>query len=697
MSNNISSKKIDLNQPEFFFNREISQLQFNYRVLEQAKSETCPLLERLKFLCISCSNLDEFFEIRVGGIKQHIKYDTQHTTPDRLTPETHLKEIHQLASQLVQDQYNYFNNTIVPALADQEIHLLPRNKWDADQKKWVYQYFIEQVEPILSPMGIDLGHPFPSVINKSLNFIVEVAGTDAFGRSGYFAIVQAPRSLSRIIEIPSNDDKSRNFVFLSSIIHAHVNDLFEGLNVRGCYQFRTTRNSDLYVEDEIDDLRIALEGELASRPYGAAVRLEIADNTPEHLANYLLTQFKLTQQDLYRVYGPVNLNRLFDIYDLLNRPDLKYPPFKAKLPPQIDSESDLFKVISKQDVLMHHPYQSFTPVINLLQQAARDEHVLAIKQSLYRTGAKSKIVDALVEAAEAGKEVTVVIELMARFDEAANIKLARRLQKAGAHVVYGIVGTKTHAKMILIVRREQNTLVRYAHLGTGNYHQKTTKLYTDYGMFTVNSKITQDIHEIFLQLTSFTKIPRLNAMLQAPFTLYKTIIEYIDKEIKRAAKGRKAIIIAQMNSLIEPQLIQTLYRASQAGVEIKLIVRGQCCLRPGIPGVSDNIEVRSIVGRFLEHPRIFYFSNGGRSKLYCSSADWMDRNFFRRIETAWPILDASNKKRILDELKLCLNDNQNAWVLQTDGSYLKSSKNSHKKPIMAQKILLERYAVIKKT
>lgn len=688
--------EIDLNQPELFFNRELSQLKFNARVLEQAKQTHCPLLERLKFLCICCSNLDEFFEIRVGGIKQDAEYSTGYYTADNLSPKVLLNKIHQDATLLVQDQYNLFNNDIIPALADQNIHLLPREKWTKQQKQWIYNYFIEQVEPVLSPMGIDPGHPFPRIINKSLNFIVEVGGIDAFGRDGYLAIVQAPRSLPRIIKIPCENDKTENFVFLSSIIHAHASDLFDGLNVQGCYQFRITRNSDLYVEDEIDDLRLALEGELASRRYGAAVRLETSVNTPTHLIDYLLLQFQLSEKDLYRVQGPVNLDRLLNIYELLDRPNLKYPHFKPKLPASMSNEPNLFAIISKEDVLMHHPYQSFTPVISLLDQAAKDPKVLAIKQTLYRTGAQSRIVDALVEAAKSGKEVTVVIELMARFDEAANIALASRLQKAGAHVVYGIVGIKTHAKMILIVRREHGKLIRYAHLGTGNYHQSTAKLYTDYGMFTCDPKITLDLHEIFLQLTSFTKIPRLSEVLQAPFTLYKTIIEFIEKETQRAAKGRKAEIIAQMNSLTEPHLIQTLYLASQKGVKIKLIVRGQCCLRPGVPGVSENIQVRSIIGRFLEHPRIFYFYNGGRTKLYCSSADWMDRNFFRRVETAWPVKQRANKKRILDELNLYLNDNQNAWLLQADGNYVQARLKKTQKPIMAQSLLLDRYAVIKK-
>jgi polyphosphate kinase len=687
---------IDVSLPELFINREISQLKFNERVLEQAKDPNTPLLERLKFLCISCSNLDEFFEIRVLSIKQHIEFSTGYTSADQKPAKQVLREIHEAATILVEEQYRVFNEVILPALTEENVHFLAREKWTQSQRSWIQDYFTHQVEPVLSPLGIDPGHPFPRILNKSLNFIVEVGGSDAFGRSGRLAIVQAPRSLPRLIQLPSDEnDDSVNFIFLSSIIHEFVHDLFEGLQVHGCYQFRVTRNSDLYVNDEIDDLPLALEGEIASRRYGAAARLETYKNTPDHLVEYLLHQFGLDEIDLYKVNGPVNLNRLLNTYDLIDRPDLKYSGFKPLLPDPITSDSNLFKVISKQDVLMHHPYQSFTPVLNFIHQAAIDPKVLAIKQTLYRTGAKSRIVDALVMAATSGKEVTVVIELMARFDEAANIALANRLQKAGAHVVYGIVGIKTHAKIILVIRRENDQLVRYAHLGTGNYHQSTAELYTDYGMFTCNPEITADLHEIFLQLTSFTKIPRLNNVLQAPFTLYKTIIEYIEKETKRASQHRKAKIIARVNSLVEPQLIQALYRASIAGVEIKLIVRGPCCLRPGVKGISENIEVCSIVGRFLEHSRVFYFYNGGRSKLYCSSADWMDRNFFRRVETAWPIEDRSIKKCVLSELELYTKDNQNAWILQPDGEYIRKKLNKKDKKITAQLELLKKYSKIK--
>ena len=657
---------------EYYINRELSLLKFNKRVLEQARDRSTPLLERLKFLCISCTNLDEFFEIRVGGIKQHIELDIAHITADQTGPRELLTQIHSDASELVAEQYRVFNEEIQPDLEAQNIHFVAREEWNPEQSAWLRQFFINEVEPVLSPLGLDPAHPFPRIINKSLNFIVQLDGEDAFGREGEYAIVQAPRSLPRLICLPDelNNEQGESYVFLSSVLHAYVNELFEGLTVRGCYQFRLTRNSDLFLDDEeIDDLMRALEGELASRRYGDSVRLEVANNCPEELVSYLLQQFKLSAVDLYRVNGPVNLNRLSQAYEQVNRPDLKYPPFSAGLPDNFSHNTNIFNLIKQGDILLHHPYQSFAPVIDFVRQAAADHKVLAIKQTLYRTGPNSPIVDNLVEAAKAGKEVTVVIELMARFDEAANISLANRLQKAGAHVVYGIVGKKTHGKMILVVRREESHLCRYAHFGTGNYHEKTAKLYTDYGMFTCDPALTSDAHEIFMALTSFTKAPVLKETLQAPFTLYNTLIGLIEKEIEFARQNRPARVIAKMNALVEPQIIKALYRASAEGVKIQLIVRGTCCLRPGILGISENIEVYSIVGRFLEHTRVCYFHNDGDPKVYCGSADWMDRNFFRRVEVSWPIKDPVIRKRIIEELEIYLSDNQQAWILQADGNY----------------------------
>lgn len=682
---------------ENYINRELSLLKFNARVLEQARDSSTPLLERLKFLCISCTNLDEFFEIRVGGVKQHIELDIAHITADQISPKELLNQIHRDASALVTEQYRVFNEEIQPALEAQDIHFVAREHWTHEQSAWLRQYFHDEIEPVLSPLGLDPAHPFPRIINKSLNFIVQLDGEDAFGREGEFAVVQAPRSLTRLIHLPDelNQQNGDSYVFLSSVMHAFVNELFEGLSVIGCYQFRVTRNSDLFLDDEeIDDLMRALEGELASRRYGDSVRLEVANNCPEELVSYLLQQFGLSAVDLYRVNGPVNLNRLSQTYDLVDRADLKSPPFVAGIPERLNHGADIFSLIRQDDILLHHPYQSFAPVIDFVRQAAKDPKVLAIKQTLYRTGAKSPIVDNLVEAAKAGKEVTVVIELMARFDEAENILLANRLQKAGAHVVYGIVGKKTHGKMIMVVRCENDHLRRYAHFGTGNYHEKTARLYTDYGMFTSDPELTSDAHELFLALTSFTKVPVLKNILQAPFTLYKTLIQLIEKEIENARKGRKARIIAKVNALVEPQIIEALYRASAEGVKIQLIVRGICCLRPGLPGVSENIEVRSIVGRFLEHTRVSYFHNDGDPKVFCSSADWMDRNFFRRIEISWPIKNIAIRKRIIKELKTYLKDNRQAWILQADGHY-SAPVSFGQSAVSAQQTLLSEHAKAK--
>ncbi|HEB98768.1 MAG TPA: polyphosphate kinase 1, partial [Thiotrichales bacterium] len=473
--------------------------------------------------------------------------------------------------------------------------------------------------------------------------------------------------------------------------HAHVEDLFPGMKITGCYQFRVTRNSDLFVdEEEIDDLMRAMEGELMARRYGDAVRLEVADNCTDEMADFLLDQFRLGREDLYQVNGPVNLNRLFAIADLVNRPELKFPPFKPSRPAGLAPEVSLFEAVQKGDILLHHPFESFAPVIDFVRQAAADPQVLAIKQTLYRSGPDSAIVGALVEAARAGKEVTVVVELRARFDEEANIRLANRLQEAGAHVVYGVVGFKTHAKMILVVRREGRRLRHYVHLGTGNYHARTARLYTDYGFLTCDKAIGEDVHRIFQQLTSLGKVKPLRKLLQSPFTLHKALLKKITREAGHARAGKEGRIIAKMNALIEPQIIRALYEASQAGVRIDLIVRGICCLKPGLPGVSDNIRVRSVVGRFLEHTRVFYFGNAGEEELYLSSADWMDRNFFRRVETAFPIEDAKLRKRIIKEgLELYLADNTQAWVLQPDGSYRRLKPARRQQPRSAQTTLLE--------
>jgi len=659
-------------QPELYINRELSLLAFNWRVLEQAKDERTPLLERLRFLCISSTNLDEFFEIRVSRLREEAISGSVQAGPDNLGAQETLKRVGEEAHKLVNEQYRVLNEVLIPELERRQIRFVRRTEWNAAQEAWVANYFEQELLPVLSPFALDPAHPFPQILNKSLNFIVSVKGRDAFGRRGGIAVVQAPRALPRLIQFPPDAASGpHDFVFLSSIIHTHVNHLFPGMEITGCYQFRVTRNSELFVdEEEVGDLLRAVEGELPSRRYGDAVRLEIADNCPAEMTEYLRNRFGLAPEDVYPVNGPVNLNRLITIPDLVDRPDLKYPAFVPRMPARLARSRNVFEVIRRADILLHHPFESFAPVVDFVRQAAADPNVLAIKQTLYRSGATSAIVDALVDAARTGKEVTVVIELRARFDEEANISLASRLQEAGAHVVYGVVGYKTHAKMIFVVRREAGHLRHYVHLGTGNYHDRTARLYTDYGFFTCDPDIGEDVHKVFLQLTSIGRTGRPRKLLQSPFTLHKELLAKIEREAEHARAGRPARIVARMNALTDPRIIQALYSASQAGVPIGLIVRGICCLRPGIPGISDNIHVRSIVGRFLEHARVYWFQNGGADEVYCASADWMERNFFRRVEIAFPIHDAALRERVIKEsLTFYLTDNVQAWVLAPDGSY----------------------------
>lgn len=685
------AEEVELTQPELYINRELSLLEFNRRVLELAKDEAIPLLERLKFLCICSTNLDEFFEIRVAGLKQQVAYGSVQRGPDNLTSAEQLRRISEKAHALVKEQYEVLNDILIPKLAGEGIRFLKRSEWTAKEAGWIKRFFNRELLPVVSPIGLDPAHPFPRILNKSLNFIVTLEGKDAFGRDSGIAIVQAPRSLPRLIPIPEPYAQApHNFVFLSSIIHAHVGDLFPGMDATGCYQFRVTRNSELLVDDEeVDDLRRALEGELSSRRFADAVRLEVVDDCPADLTAFLLQQFKLAEADVYQCRGPVNLARLSAVYDLVHRPELKYPGFTPSQPLRITRNVNLFEAIHKGDILLHHPFQSFAPVVDFVRQAANDPDVLTIKQTLYRTGSDSAIVEALIDAARAGKEVTVVIELRARFDEAANIELANDLQEAGAHVLYGVVGHKTHAKMILVVRREGRQLRRYVHLGTGNYHARTARLYTDYGLFTCDAAIGEDVHKVFHQLTALGRPGKLKKLLQSPFTLHKTILKYIGRETRLAREGKPARIIGKMNALVEPQVIRALYEASQAGVRIDLIVRGICALRPGIKGVSENIHVRSILGRFLEHSRIFYFHNNGEEQVFCSSADWMERNFFRRIEVCFPIEDKRIKQRVIQEgLMSYLADYSQAWVLQGDGTYKRCAPGSHK-PRSAQSALLE--------
>ncbi|OPX54475.1 polyphosphate kinase [Oceanospirillum multiglobuliferum] len=686
--------EINLDSPELYINRELSHLQFNIRVLEQALDVSHPLLNRLIFLLIFSSNLDEFFEIRVAGLKRQIAFSRETSDIDGLMPQELLRRISDICHVEIERQYRILNDVLIPALEEENIRFLRRQNWSKEQSDWVFDYFRDQIQPVISPIGLDPSHPFPRLVNKSLNFIVSLEGKDAFGREGGLAIIPAPRSLPRLIRVPDEiSDVGDNFVFLSSMIHAHADKLFPGMQVKGCYQFRLTRNADLIVDpEEVSDLASALRGELLSRRYGDAVRLEVVDTCPQELIDVLLKQFNLTDQELYKVEGPVNLNRLMAVMGELNRPNLLYPPFTPGTSKPLRRGNSIFEAMQQNDILLQHPFESFTPIEDLLREAARDPQVLAIKQTLYRTGADSEIVNALVEAARNNKEVTVVIELRARFDEADNLQLASRLQEAGAVVIYGVVAYKTHAKMMHIVRREGTKIRYYAHLGTGNYHAKTAKLYTDYSLLTSDPALCEDVHKVFMQLSGMGKTLNMKQLLHAPFTLHKSLIEKIEREAELAAKGKPARLIFKCNSLTEPKIIKALYKASQAGVEVNLIVRGMCCLRAGVKDVSENITVRSVVGRFLEHTRVYYFQNGGNEEIYCASADLMERNLFKRVETCFPINAKKLAQRVKNDLETYLLDNCQSWVLQTDGSYSAVTQAEGTDEVSAQETLLDAYA-----
>ena len=671
-----------------YLNRELSQLAFNRRVLAQAENKQVPLLERLRYLCICSSNLDEFFEVRIASLLANRYENEALDTPelrealDRTSIECH---------QIVARQYELLNKEILPQLAHKGIHLLRHEDRNEAQRAWVKNYFEQHVRPLLTPIGLDPAHPFPQVLNKSLNFIIELSGKDAFGRGTAIAIVKAPRVLPRVIRLPDglSDHKGVSFCLLSSVIHAHVGDLFTGRQIVAYSQFRVTRNSDLWVdEEEVKNLRQALQTELQSRQFGVGVRLEVADNCPAHLSQFLLSQFSIEPNRLYAVKGPVNLVRLSELVDLVSEPALRFPPFVPTLPSYLQGEN-IFSVLKKRDVLLHHPFQSFQPVVDFIRSAAYDPNVVAIKQTIYRTGMNSDLMESLIHAAQRGKEVTVIVELMARFDEEANINWAVKLERAGAQVVYGVVGLKTHAKLALVIRREDDALSFYAHMGTGNYHPNTTKFYTDFGLLTSHRELTVEVNEVFIHLTTLTKPRNLNYLWLAPFTLQKEIIRSIRNEARIAREGRPARIIAKMNALVDESVIRALYAASADGVKIDLIVRGACALRPGVAGLSENIRVRSIIGRYLEHSRIYYFRNDLAHDVYLSSADWMNRNLFRRIEVAFPILDKALKKRIISEgLDPYLKDNTNAWLLNCDGIYELKKARSRQAAFSAQTYLM---------
>ena len=679
----------EINKSGTLLDRELSQLAFNRRVMAQAEDKNIPLLERLRYLCIMSSNLDEFFEVRVASLLAAGKvggalsgHPALMATLTRICNECHL---------LVQHQYEILNTEVLPQLRAKGVHLLRDSDRNEAQRAWVKDYFDREVRPLLTPIGLDPAHPFPQVVNKSLNFIVSLSGKDAFGRGTAIAILKAPRVLPRVIRLPDELSGSGvSFCLLSSIIHAHISDLFAGREVIAYSQFRVTRDSDLWVdEDEVKNLRQALKGELVGRQFGTSVRLEVAMNCPPELSQFLLDQFSLDQSRLYRVNGPVNLVRLTELIDHVDQPALRFTPFFPGLP-QKTAQIDIFAALNKHDILLHHPFQSFQTVIDFVRSAAYDPAVVAIKQTIYRTGMNSDLMESLIVAARMGKEVTVIVELMARFDEEANINWADKLEQAGAQVVYGVVGLKTHAKVALVIRREEGALRFYAHLGTGNYHPTTTKLYTDFGLLTARQELAIEVNEVFIHLTSLTKPHNLSHLWLAPFGLQSEIIKAIRNEAKIARGGRRGRIIVKINALVDESVIRALYAASNDGVKIDLIVRGACTLKPGVPGLSENIRVRSIIGRFLEHSRIYYFRNDLAHDVYLASADWMSRNLFRRVEVAFPVLDRALKRRVIAEgLNPYLKDNTNAWELESDGRYTRRKPRARQTEFSAQRYLMQ--------
>lgn len=683
---------INLENPEYYINREFTALAFQERIMQLAKDERKPLLERLRFLCICSGNLDEFFEIRVAGLKEKVAIASRKVAIDGLLAEEILNQLRRKVHLLSDELYYIYNKSLLPAMKKEKIHFHTPKEWNEDILLWTKHYFKNEILPIVSPIALDLAHPFPRLFNKSLNFIISLKGKDAFDRNIDYAVVHAPRSIPRMIKLPSElcDDGGNHFIYLSSIIQTHIHRLFPGMEINGCYPFRLTRNSDLFLrEEEIDDLAVAVQHELFSRHYGHVVRLEIDSNCPTAIVDFLLQKHHLHHDDAYYCDGPVNLQRCYSVTNQVDRPDLKFPLLLPYYPIVTNQKRSIFSLLDEGDILLHHPFESYEVVIDFVRQAATDPAVFAIKQTLYRTHSESVMVDALVEAARSGKEVTAVIELRARFDEQSNLKLANRLHVAGVLVLYGVLGHKTHAKMTLVVRRTHGRLKRYVHLGTGNYHEQTAKVYTDLGLLTAEPMITADVQTIFQQLTGLGKAVKLKAISYAPFTLQKHLLQLIDGCIQAAKEGMEAEINIKVNGLTDKAMIIALYQASQAGVKINLFVRSVCCLKPGIPGVSDNIRVISLVGRFLEHHRVYYFHMGEQDHYYCASADLMERNLYSRIEVMFPIFDEHCRKRIKNEVfKNYLKDNSNTWEMQADGSYKPITDGNYS----AQERLLELYS-----
>src|SRR5467141_2168978 len=657
--------------PKNFINRELSWLEFNRRVLEEAQDPTQPLIERVKFLCIFSSNLDEFFEIRVAGIKQQIESETSDVAADGLSPTETFNQIQRLAHELVATEYELWNKELLPQLAKNGIRIRNVSELNAKRSAWARKYFQEEVLPMLTPLAVDASHPFPDLLNKSHNLLVRAKAQR--GGEPLLAIVQVPRVVPRLILTPrgKGEDEPWEYIYLASLIKQHIGELFPGLILDGVHAFRVTRNSDLYIDDEeAENLLRTIEQELRRSSRGDAVRLEVEADCPKDFPELLTGFFDLTEADVYKLDGPLSMTHLTPLLTNDAFAQLKDRPFQPGRDPALPPHADMFDVMRRQDVLLHHPYDGFEPIVDLVEEAARDPQVLAMKITLYRTSGDSPIVEALIEAANAGKQVTAIVELRARFDEAANIQWARRLEEAGAHVIYGVVGLKTHCKALLIVRRDTDQLRRYVHLGTGNYHSRTARIYTDFSLLTSEPQLTEEVAIVFNTLTGLAGYPGLKTLMVAPFDMHSRLIQLIERERDHAQAGKPARIVAKLNALVDYEIIEKLYEASCSDVTIDLIVRGICCLRPKIPGLSDNIRVISIVGRFLEHSRIFYFENAGQREVFLSSADWMPRNFFRRVEIAFPVEQPSLRDEIVDEvLPKFLHDRVKARELQPDGTY----------------------------
>ena len=681
-----------------YANRELSWLAFNRRVLEQAQNEGNPLIERTKFLAIVSSNLDEFFEIRIAGLMQQKDSPGGDLSIDGLTPREQLKRAFADITKLVKEQYACWHELLVPALAKEKIIFKTGAQLNAAERAWMVDYFARQVLPVLTPLAIDQSHPFPQIANKTLNVILSLDNPETPEQENQMAVLPVPRSLPRVVAMAPGPKSAattvpfepKKFIFLSEIIKLCAGELFPGYRIKSAHAFRVTRNSDLYIDDEeAENLLKRIEEELRNLRRGAAVRLEIEAGSPEPVFALLCENLALSPEYVFQLDGPLNLVRMMSLGDLVDRPDLKYPPFTPVEIPSLRTPENIFASMLERDILLHHPYESFTPVVDFVQQAARDPGVLAIKQTLYRTSGDSPIIGALIEASRNGKQVTALVELKARFDEANNIKWAKELEEAGVHVVFGLVGHKTHCKCSMVVRHDAEGLRRYVHLGTGNYNPKTARLYTDLSLFTCNPDITAEVAQLFNSLTGFGRSPEFRHLLVAPFNLHSRIQELIANEAANAAAGKPARIIAKMNKLVDKVTIDNLYAASQAGVQIDLVVRATCCLVPGVKGLSDNIRIRNIVGRYLEHSRIFYFENGGSSLLYCGSADWMTRNFFRRVEALFPINDPDIKRRITEDLLPAeLRDNVDARVLQPDGLYVPVRRKEDEMSFSAQKYFM---------